>query len=81
MTEIVPPAGAKPHLMSVQVVVPVYNEASGARKSVRALRSYLDDYFPFPITVTIADNASTDSTRVLACRLAADLEGCAPAPG
>ncbi len=61
--------------MSLDVVVPVYNEDRDLEASVRALRSYLDDRFPFPTMVTIANNASTDGTWVVARRLAAVLEG------
>ena len=75
MTETVSSPGGISGLMSVEIVVPVYNEDRDLERSVRALRSYLDDHFPFPTIVTIADNASTDGTWALACRLAGDLEG------
>ena len=60
---------------SVDVVVPVYNEQRELERSIRVLRSYLDDRFPFRSTVTIADNASTDGTWELACRLGNELGG------
>jgi glycosyltransferase involved in cell wall biosynthesis len=75
MTETLKPAEAKPQLMSLDVVIPVYNEDCDLERSVRALRSYLDDNFPFRTTITIADNASTDGTWEVARRLEADLEG------
>jgi len=59
----------------VDIVVPVYNEEDDLEPSVRRLRSFLDTDFPFSARVTIADNASTDTTWDLAQRLAADLPG------
>jgi len=60
---------------TVEIVVPVYNEEQALETSVRTLRRYLDERFPFPSTVTIADNASTDGTWGIASRLAAQLPG------
>ena len=54
----------------VDIVVPVYNEEADLESSVRRLRAYLDDRFPFVSTITIADNASTDATWAIARRLA-----------
>ncbi len=59
----------------VDIVVPVYNEATDLETSVRRLRSYLDQAFPFDAVITIADNASTDTTWEIASRLAADVPG------
>ena len=59
----------------VEIVIPVYNEAEQLAASVAALRRYLDTSFPFTATVTIADNASTDSTWAVATRLAATIDG------
>lgn len=61
----------------VDVVVPVHNEEADLERSVRRLRTFLDDEFPFPARVTIADNASTDGTWAVAQRLAAELPGVA----
>jgi len=47
-------------------VVPVYNEKGDLAASIRRLRRFLDDRFPFPALVTIADNASTDATWEIA---------------
>ena len=55
--------------------MPVYNEEAGLEQSVRRLRAYLDEEFPFPAIVTIADNASVDGTWDLARRLERDLPG------
>ncbi|MEV0736867.1 dolichyl-phosphate beta-glucosyltransferase [Streptomyces sp. NPDC050549] len=47
---------------SVEIVVPVYNEAHVLADSVGRLHAYLESSFPFPFTITVADNASTDAT-------------------
>ena len=60
---------------TVEVVVPVYNEEIDLERSVRTLTGYLDQALPYPYTVTIADNASTDATLAIANRLAAELAG------
>jgi hypothetical protein len=59
----------------VDVVVPVYNEESQIESSVRRLRTFLDDEFPFPAVVTIVDNGSSDSTRAIATRLSSEMSG------
>nr|WP_083466256.1 bifunctional glycosyltransferase family 2/GtrA family protein [Kibdelosporangium sp. MJ126-NF4]CEL14757.1 glycosyl transferase, family 2 [Kibdelosporangium sp. MJ126-NF4]CTQ96613.1 glycosyl transferase, family 2 [Kibdelosporangium sp. MJ126-NF4] len=56
--------------VTVDVVVPVYNEQRALRGCVDVLRSYLDEQFPFQWTVTIVDNASTDDTLAIAGELA-----------
>ncbi len=64
------PAGAP----CVEIVVPVYNEAANLDASVRTLRKYLTDHFPFTWRITIVDNASTDGTWFRAARLAREVE-------
>lgn len=59
----------------VEVVVPVYNEEAGIEASIRRLHAYLTDEFPLPWLITVADNASTDRTWPIACRLAYELDG------
>ncbi len=59
----------------MEIVVPIYNEAGAIEASVRALRGYLDACVPFPVLVTVVDNASTDGTWEAACRLAAQIPG------
>jgi glycosyltransferase involved in cell wall biosynthesis len=71
--EVRPPAAAR--TATVEIVIPVYNEAQSLESSVRTLRRYLDEQFPFPASVTIADNASTDATWDIASRLAAQIPG------
>jgi glycosyltransferase involved in cell wall biosynthesis len=73
-----PPGGSErsPSKRAVlDVVVPVYNEAAQLARSVRRLRSYLDEEFPFPATLTIVDNGSSDATPEIAASLGRDLEG------
>src|SRR5580693_785986 len=63
--------------VDVEIVVPVYNEAPQLAERVTALRSFLDESFPFRALVTIVDNASTDETADVAARLADSLPGVA----
>src|SRR5437016_5314202 len=58
---------------TVDVVIPVYNEERDLVPSVRRLHAYLDARFPFPTTITIVDNASTDATWPIAEYLATEL--------
>ncbi|WP_405960989.1 dolichyl-phosphate beta-glucosyltransferase [Streptomyces sp. NBC_00024] len=55
---------------SVEIVVPVYNEAHVLAAGVGRLHAYLEASFPFPFRITIADNASTDATWEAALALA-----------
>src|SRR5262249_22229800 len=59
---------------TVEIVVPVHNEEADLEASVRRLHAYLGDGFPLRWVVTIADNASTDRTWAVACRLADELD-------
>ncbi len=61
--------------LKVEIVVPVYNEAPNLESGITRLRRYLDDSFPFRTLVTIVDNGSTDSTALVAQRLASTLDG------
>ena len=58
--------------VTVEVVVPVYNEESALPRNIPILCNYLRTYFPYRWSVVIADNASTDETLAIARRLAAD---------
>ena len=62
----------------VDVVIPVYNEERDLAQNVRRLHAYLRDEFPFAARITIADNASTDSTWSVAVGLAAELPDVRP---
>ncbi len=57
----------------LDIVVPVFNEQVDLEPSVRRLHAHLADRFPYPFRITIADNASTDQTPLIAARLAAEL--------
>ena len=53
----------------LEVVVPVHNEQAALPRAIAAVTSYLDT-LPWTWRVTIADNASTDGTPLVAHRLA-----------
>jgi glycosyltransferase involved in cell wall biosynthesis len=53
----------------VEIVVPAHNEERVLEASIWRLHSYLTASFPFSFRITIADNASTDATWLLAKRL------------
>ncbi len=57
----------------LDVVVPVYNEEKDLESSVRRLLAYCRSVLPFQFQITIADNASTDGTPLVAQRLQAEL--------
>lgn len=57
----------------VDIVIPVHNEERDLRASVLRLHAYLTQQFPFSARITIADNASTDSTPAVAAELAEEL--------
>ena len=59
----------------VEIVVPVYNEEQSLAGSVDRLQRYLSDHFPLTWLITVADNASTDNTWGIACRLAKEMDG------
>ncbi|MFD8821055.1 glycosyltransferase [Streptomyces sp. NPDC059605] len=57
----------------LDMVIPVFNEERDLEPSVRRLHAHLCETFPYPFRITIADNASTDSTPRIAARLADEL--------
>lgn len=59
----------------VDIVIPVYNEADVLADSVTTLHRFLTNEFPFTWRITIADNASTDTTWQVASVLAATMDG------
>ena len=63
--------------LDVEIVVPVYNEAAQLAERITALRTFLDESFPFRALVTVVDNASTDDTDKVARHLAATMRGVA----
>ncbi|MGK3202554.1 glycosyltransferase [Amycolatopsis sp. MEPSY49] len=60
-------AGPQPVL---DVVIPVYNEETDLEPCIRRLHAHLAEHVSYPYRITIADNASTDSTLRVAERLA-----------
>ncbi|CAM5263746.1 hypothetical protein SALBM311S_13049 [Streptomyces alboniger] len=57
----------------LDVVIPVYNEEKDLQPCVLRLHEHLKRTFPYAFRITIADNASTDTTPVVSARLAAEL--------
>jgi glycosyltransferase involved in cell wall biosynthesis len=57
--------------VTVELVIPVYNEEDALPRSIATLCAYLENYFPYRWSVVIADNASTDDTLAVARELAA----------
>ncbi|GAA0613370.1 bifunctional glycosyltransferase family 2/GtrA family protein [Sporichthya brevicatena] len=56
----------------LDVVVPVYNEEIDLEPCVRRLHGHLVENLPYTFRITVADNASTDTTLEQAERLAAE---------
>ncbi|MFN8222251.1 MAG: dolichyl-phosphate beta-glucosyltransferase [Gaiellales bacterium] len=65
------PDATLPRLLTptIDVVVPVFNEAKTLRANVELLLDHLRREFPFGFRIVIADNASTDSTSAVAFEL------------
>jgi len=59
-------------LVDVEIVVPVYNEERALRASILALHAYCRT-MPWRFRIVIADNASVDSTPIVAVQLADEL--------
>src|SRR3970282_1204516 len=58
--------------VSVDVVVPVLNEAHVLERSVATVRGFLLKEFPYRWRIVIVDNGSTDGTDRVAQRLSAE---------
>jgi glycosyltransferase involved in cell wall biosynthesis len=58
---------------TLEVAIPVHNEARSLERAVRRLHQYLSEQFPFSWQLVIVDNASTDETLTVARRLSAEL--------
>ena len=69
------PVTAGIRTVTVDIVIPTYNEEHTLERCVVALLDYLADV-PFESRVTIADNASTDRTPLVADRLARAARRC-----
>jgi putative flippase GtrA len=61
--------------VDVEIVIPVYNEEKALVRSVSRLQRYLTETFPVSWVITVADNASTDGTWGIACRLVREFDG------
>lgn len=59
-----------PHTLTVDIVLPVLNEAHILEESVRTICTYMNDNLPYRYQIIIADNGSTDGTRRVAAMLA-----------
>jgi cellulose synthase/poly-beta-1,6-N-acetylglucosamine synthase-like glycosyltransferase len=57
----------------LDVVIPVYNEQDDLPTCVRRLHQFLASDMPYRSQITIADNASTDETLLIAQQLAAEI--------
>src|SRR6476661_7140912 len=55
--------------LALEIVVPVFNEEAVLERSITRLAEYLTNEMPSTWKITIADNASTDRTQVIAARL------------
>ena len=58
---------------AIEIVIPVHNEQRDLEPSVRRLHDYLTAEFPLSFRITIADNASTDDTWLIAGALEHEL--------
>jgi putative flippase GtrA len=58
----------------LDVVIPVYNEEKDLQRCVLRLHEHLTRTFPYAFRITIADNASTDTTPQVAARLEERIE-------
>ncbi len=58
---------------AVDIVIPVHNEQLTLERSVLRLYAHLRCDLPYTFRITIADNASTDLTWEIACRLAGEV--------
>ena len=59
--------------LALEIVVPVFNEEAVLENSISRLAEYLTHEMPSTWKITIADNASTDRTPVIAAQLSEQL--------
>ncbi|MEX5633527.1 glycosyltransferase [Parafrankia sp. FMc2] len=57
----------------LDVVIPVYNEEKDLAPCIRGLHAHLRATFPYPFQITVADNASTDTTLAVAQELVREI--------
>ena len=58
---------------AVDIALPVHNEERVLAASVARLYDHLTEHFPYSWQITIAENGSTDGTRLIGQRLASEL--------
>ncbi|MEU7026713.1 bifunctional glycosyltransferase family 2/GtrA family protein [Streptomyces sp. NPDC046275] len=73
--EHLPVGAAGPRPPVLDVVIPVHNEEKDLEPCVLRLHEHLSRTFPYAFRITVADNASTDTTPAVARALAARLPG------
>jgi glycosyltransferase involved in cell wall biosynthesis len=59
--------------ITVDIVIPVYNEEKDLERSIRTLHDFCRTTFPYLWRIVIADNASVDRTLEIAERLSSQL--------
>ena len=64
------PAATQP---AVEIVIPVHNEEHVLAASVRKLHAFMRERLAVPFRITVADNASTDETLLVAKELTREL--------
>jgi putative flippase GtrA len=69
------PAAPATGTVVLDVVIPVYNEEADLGPCIARLHGHLAATFPYRFRITIADNASTDATPLVAAGLAAAYPG------
>jgi putative flippase GtrA len=65
--------GSTPAPPVLDIVIPVYNEEDQLEATIRRLDEHLRRHLPYSYRICVADNASTDSTTVIARRLSRQL--------
>jgi putative flippase GtrA len=58
---------------TLEIAIPVYNEAGALEAGVRRLHGFLSASFPYSWRIAIADNASEDATPEIGVRLESEL--------
>ena len=79
MTQVTEMSGSdwrarSPQDISVDLVIPVLNEAPVLDESVRTVREFMGRHVPYRWRVVIAENGSTDETGEVAARLVREFE-------
>ena len=62
----------------VDIAIPVYNEERDLERSVRRLRRYLDNQFPFEARITVVDDLPIVGAALPALDQLAAADGAAP---